>query len=496
VNPFPIVLATLRGHRLTCGLFVLLVALAVALGVAVTAQERALRKGSARAADAFDLIVAAPGSQTDVLLAAVYLRPTAMELVPGDALARLYAEPRATLVAPLAFGDSVRGNVIVGTTAAFVDHLSGGLAEGRSFAAATEAVVGALAPIALGEQLKPIHGMHEAESDEDHADAGHEHEGEHDAHGAEDGHREDGHGVGEAHEAAAGAGSPPVAPPAAGDAAAEGHAHEDGDHDGEAAGVPADHHDGEAEDHDHDAHGAEVAEGHQHGLAFTVVGRMKPTGTPWDRAVVVPVEYVWAVHGLASGHAAGETRIGPPFAAERLPGVPAVVVSPDSVAAAYGLRNAYRDTRTTAFFPAEALGELYAILGDVARLLGLLTLATQSLVVAAIAVGVLTLLELYRRRFALLRALGASRAFVFVTVWSFVAGLVAVGAILGLGLGYGVAILVSAVLAGSTGIAMPAGIGASEFLLAGGIVAVGALLALIPAAISYRRPPVAALRQS
>lgn len=448
MNPLPIVLATLRGHRLTCGLFVLLVALAVALGVAVTAQERALRRGSARAADAFDLIVAAPGSQTDVLLAAVYLRPTAMELVPGDTLARLYAEPRARLVAPLAFGDSVHGNVIVGTTAAFVDHLSGGLVEGRPFAAATEAVVGALSPIGLGERLKPVHGMHEAESDEDHA----------------------------------------------GDAAEEGHA-DDGDRDGEAAGVPADHHDGEAEDHDHDDHEAEVAEGHEHGLAFTVVGRMRPTGTPWDRAVVVPVEYVWAVHGLASGHAEGETRIGPPFAAERLPGVPAVVVAPDSVAAAYGLRNAYRDSRTTAFFPAEALGELYAILGDVARLLGLLTLATQSLVVAAIAVGVLTLLELYRRRFALLRALGASRAFVFLTVWSFVAGLVAVGAVLGLGLGYGVAVLVSGVLAGSTGIAMPAGIGASEVLLAGGIVAVGALLALVPAAISYRRPPVAALRQ-
>ncbi len=48
--------------------FVLVIALAVGFAAAITAQERALRQGSARAADRFDLVVAAPGSQTDLLL--------------------------------------------------------------------------------------------------------------------------------------------------------------------------------------------------------------------------------------------------------------------------------------------------------------------------------------------------------------------------------------------------------------------------------------------
>lgn len=41
---------------------VLLVALATALGVSVVLQERALRLGSARAADKFDLVIGAGGS--------------------------------------------------------------------------------------------------------------------------------------------------------------------------------------------------------------------------------------------------------------------------------------------------------------------------------------------------------------------------------------------------------------------------------------------------
>jgi len=67
-----------------------------------------------------------------------------------------------------------------------------------------------------------------------------------------------------------------------------------------------------------------------------VVGRMKPTGTPWDNSVIVPIEFVWEVHGLPNGHAEGDERIGPPFDAARVPGVPAIVVKPETINAATG----------------------------------------------------------------------------------------------------------------------------------------------------------------
>ena len=399
MNPLPIVWANLRRNPFTTVLFVGVVALAVALGIALSAQERALRQGSARAADRFDLIVAAPGSPTDVLLSVVYLDPTAVELLPPDVSAGVLNHPRAAIAAPIGFGDNIEGDPVVGTISAFVEHLSGGLADGRPFTAINEAVVGALSPHAIGETLHVAHG----EGSFGGADA---------------------------------------------DAAADSLDH---DHD-------------HADDHD------EAEHAHGDHADLVVVGRMQPTGTPWDRAVVVPIEYNW-------------------------PGVPAIVVKPVDVATAYGLRGEYRTAQSTAFFPAEVLVELYAVLGDVARVMSALTFAAQALVIAAILAGVVAILDLQRQRFAVLRALGAPPAFVFATAWLYVAFIVVVGSAIGLLLGWAAAGLVSQLVAGETGVAMSASIGATEVGLVLAIVATGLVLATLPALLIYRRPVVHGLRQ-
>ena len=49
-------------------------------------------------------------------------------------------------------------------------------------------------------------------------------------------------------------------------------------------------------------HGRVHGAGHAHeGIAYEVVGILPPTGTPWDRAVMVPIESVWAAHADAHG---------------------------------------------------------------------------------------------------------------------------------------------------------------------------------------------------
>lgn len=403
MNPFPVLLAQFRRNRGTLILFVCLITLAVALGIAISAQERALRQGSARAADRFDIVVGAPGSQTELLMNVVYLRPSAVELLKPAVLAKLLAEPKAELVAPVAYGDSVGGYSVVGTTAQFVEHLSGPPVEGRLFASDDEAVIGAAAPFRVGDTIEPVHG----------------------------------HGV-------------------------------DG--------------------------GMAELEGVTHHVELTIVGRMAPTGTPWDSAIVVPVEQVWHAHGLPTGHEPGNERIGPPFVAQQLPGVPAVVVKPDSVPTAYGLRSAYRAADSTAFFPAEVLVQLYATLGDVRAVLDVMALTTQLLVVAAILAGLMALIELQRERFAVLRALGASRGYMFCLVWTGISLMVAIAAVFGLVLGYGVAQAISAVIAQRTGVALSASLGRPEFLLAGLILLLGSAVATLPAFLVYRRPVAEALR--
>lgn len=183
----------------------LIVAFATALGVAVTLQERALRLGSARAANAFDLVVGAPGSETQLVLSGVFLQPAPLPLMPGSVMAGLSTDPRVQWAAPVGFGDAYQGWPVVGTSQALVDGL-GGIAAGATFHLLGDAVVGADVPLKPGDSFHPVH-----------------------------------------------------------------------------------------------AELAETGEVHQ-GATYTVRGRLAPTGSPWDRAILVPIEAVWQVHGSGEDH--------------------------------------------------------------------------------------------------------------------------------------------------------------------------------------------------
>lgn len=399
-NPLPVVMADYRRNRLLVIVTLALIAIAVAIGVAVIAQERALRQGSARAADDFDILVGAPGSPTQLVLTSVYLKLQAIPLVSGQVLAKASLAPGVRYAAPIAFGDNYQGHPIVGTIAAFADR--GGTlppASGRLFAKRGEAVIGANVPLTLGSSFHPEHGMHHDHDDED----GDEH-------------------------------------------------------------------------------------AHEHALTYTVVGRLPPRHNIWDTAILVPVEDVWAVHGLPIGHPATDARIGPPWDPARLPGVPAIAVKPDSVAAAYALRGQLRGPESTALFPAEVLNELYSTLGNVRDLMSLLAIATQVLVVIAVLMALLVGFLARARQFAVLRAIGASARYVFAVIWLEVSLLVACGAALGLVLGYGASWLLMAWIAPRAGFAMPVTLGAEELVLAAALAGSGLIIATIPALLSLRRP--------
>ena len=171
-----------------------------------------------------------------------------------------------------------------------------------------------------------------------------------------------------------------------------------------------------------------------------------------------------------------------------------MVVKPTTVPAAYGLRNAWRTDTTQAIFPAEILVQLYALLGAARAIMGFLALATQILVVAAILSGVMIILQLYRMRFAVLRALGATAGYVFLVAWSYVALLILAGAVLGLVLGAGVSWAVSFYLEAQSGIAIPVTLSWQEVQLVLMLVGAGALLSTLPAIAIYRQPVVDGLR--
>lgn len=411
---------------------VLLVGLATALGVTVTLQERALRLGSARAADKFDLVIGAAGSETQLVLSSVFLQPSPLPLMPGDILKKLNDDPRVAWAAPVGFGDSFAGYPLIGTTTALVENTTPGFEQGHIFTTQTQAVVGAAVDLPLGAEMKPMHGT------------------------AETG----------------------------------GHTHTE--------------------------------------IAYTVSGRLKATGTPWDRAILVPIRAVWHIHGfeqepvglalLHNGNAA-KTAVADEHAShededehnhahdheqhddgldenfdERSPGLPAILVKPKTIADAYRLRQEFRGGETLAVFPAEVLTRLYGTLGDAKYVLTAVATGAQALVAAALVLVTVIHIGQRRRQIGALRAFGAPRFSVSAIVWLELFLLIAIGILTGFAMGFAAAKMLAHLVTSESGVVLPVEFQIEDVHLAVIVTAFASLLAALPAWLAYRQPPAQALR--
>ncbi len=397
----PLVAALLWRFRWANLMFVLLIAVSVGMGAGLIAQERGLRIGTARAADKFDLVIAAPGSEMTLMMAAVFLQPSDVPLIGGEIYNAIANHDRVEIAAPIAFGDSYGRSPVVGTTAGFATYLSEGAITGRLFETSLEAVVGASVPLSLGDVFTPAHG-----------------------------------------------------------------------------------------------HGDGAESGAHAGFEITVVGRMDRTGSPWDKAILVPVESVWEVHGLANGHALEDgDRIGPPFDARFFPGTPAVIVRAKSLASTYALRSEFtRDKETMAFFPGTVLANLYRVMGDVRQAMSVMSVVTQVLVAASVLLGLFILSRLFQRQLAMLRAVGAPGRFVMAVVWLYGVSLLVAGTVLGLIFGLVTAGVLSGIVTQRTDILVQASLGWGELHLALAFLSVTSLLSLVPAIVVLRRGIVESLR--
>ena len=168
-------------------------------------------------------------------------------------------------------------------------------------------------------------------------------------------------------------------------------------------------------------HGQVSASHNEHGhVRYKAVGRLPETGTPWDNAILIPIESVWAVHdalpdaghGLPLGHLF-EGKGSP------LPGVSAVVVKPESIAAAYRLRAFWqtatlpdadgRPVNMQGVFTGEVLTELFATLGDMRDIMTGMAYAAQFVALCGVMLVGGMAVSMRKRMLGTLRVLGAPR---------------------------------------------------------------------------------------
>lgn len=163
----PIVSGMLRRHAQASIAMVLLIAIATAVNILFSIQEHSVRQASAAAANPFDLIIAAPGSQVDSLMATVYLQASALPLLEAHVLDELQARTDIDFAAPVGFGDRIDGYPLVGTTEPLISHLVG-LTGKRWFSTTFQLVAGSKVPGRPGDVLVPRHGMN-ADDDDTHS---------------------------------------------------------------------------------------------------------------------------------------------------------------------------------------------------------------------------------------------------------------------------------------------------------------------------------------
>ncbi len=188
----------------------------------------------------------------------------------------------------------------------------------------------------------------------------------------------------------------------------------------------------------HPNHGLDHSEEGDHAEEFEVVGVLEPTGTPLDRVIWIPLEELQHLAGHSS-HAAES--------------VSAVLVRfrPELRALGFQLDHEYNraGTRYTLAWPVAAvLAGLFERFLWFDRVLALGTVAAGGMAVLCVLVALHGSMNVRRRDWAILRALGAPRTTLLAAVLGEAAVIGAVGSAAGLvvhvGLGLGIARLLQA----------------------------------------------------
>ncbi|MEK4519907.1 FtsX-like permease family protein [Paenibacillus sp. FSL H8-0122] len=235
----------------------------------------------------------------------------------------------------------------------------------------------------------------------------------------------------------------------------------------------AEHEEGHEEEHE-----AGESGGHAHeDFRYRVAGILPELHTPDDRAVFTTVDYAWAVHGLAP-----EERE-----------ITAVLVKPASLLGAHDLKQAFDGSSgVQAAYTSKAVSEVLNAVDQGSRLLGMLTAICVLLAAIAILLSLVAAASERTKDVGILRLLGKSRAYVWLSLTTEGLLVTTTGLIVGLVIGHLGAYLLKDMLFSQAGIQIePYHWTPEHGLIVLGALAIGLLSSLGPAFRMYRMHPLA-----
>ena len=250
----------------------------------------------------------------------------------------------------------------------------------------------------------------------------------------------------------------------------------------------------------HVSHGLEK-HGNEHEQTWTVVGVMKPTGTPNDRIVLVTLGSYFLIPehsgGAAAGHGGGmddghddhDHDHGDEAAEPKVGAYSSIIVrltSPLHRLQFVADMKARSDVQP-ALPPVEItrLLDIVKSVDEVFRIVAWLVLLVSGM---AILVGLWNTMEGRRREIAILRALGARPAHVFSVVVLEAVVLCLLGGVVGLSLGHAGVVVAAPILLDMAGIRIAPSFGATDLWLLLALAGMGVVTGLLPAWRAFRTP--------
>jgi len=243
-----------------------------------------------------------------------------------------------------------------------------------------------------------------------------------------------------------------------------------------------------------------IAEGGaSHGERWTVVGILRPTGTPADRALYIPIETFYEIGDhqkeadrLREGRGDEEPGVPAPedhghghaeASDQHIHGLSAIGVRLRVPYRRFEIRSEWQKERRNAqaVIPVEQVGEMLQIVHTVDGVLELVAWLVTVVAAMSILVGLYNTIAGRRREIAILRALGARPGHVFVVIVLESLVLCGLGALLGLFVGHLGLIAAAPVLLENYGVVLDSALGWLEMRILLVVLGLGFLAGLLPA---------------
>jgi putative ABC transport system permease protein len=211
-------------------------------------------------------------------------------------------------------------------------------------------------------------------------------------------------------------------------------------------------------------------------ISLKLVGVLKPTGSPYDRAVLVPIGYYWETHGQGE-----EDRQ-----------VTAMLFTGKSLAHIYQVQQELgRSSEAMGVLPGQVYADLRSVLAGGETLYRALGIGVLFLAASLVWLEALSESLERRRRLAVLRALGGGRGLVFGVVLTETLLEVALGLVGGVGLAHLLGLGVSSSLGERLGFYVPPPRVDGDLLVSVALLLpVALIVALVPALQAARSSPL------